>query len=139
MRLDRDLGGWWWLERWSCLVSADTAGGAVASARHGKSNLLHSGEQLGLSRELVAAIATSAGHHVKRKHLGVRYGETWIRSDRTGWGGWVGCDCGSKAGRGGTLQSGIGRRYPGAVKLDRGRLHKVQSGRCESEQLNVNM
>ena len=73
MRLDRDLGGWWWLERWSCLVSADTAVGAVASARHGKSNLLHCGEQLGLSRELVAAIATSAEHHVKRKHLGVGY------------------------------------------------------------------
>ena len=36
-------------------------------------------------------------------------------------------------------ESGIGRRYPGAVKLDRGRLYKAQYGRCESEQLKVNM
>ena len=133
MRLDRDLGGW------SCLVSADTAGGAVGSAQHGKSNLMRSGEQLGL-RELVAAIATSAGAELSRAEETSR-GGIWSNVDQIGQNrlGWVGYDCGSKAGRGGTLQSGIGRRYPGAVKLDRGRLHKVQSGRCESEQLNVNM
>ena len=56
-------------------MSADTAGGAVASARHGKSNLLHSGEQLGI-RELVAAIAASAGAETSREEETSR-GEIW--------------------------------------------------------------
>ena len=86
MRLDRDLGGW------SCLVSADTAGGAVGSAQHGKSNLMRSGEQLGL-RELVAAIATSAGAELSRAEETSR-GGIWsnvdqIGQNRLGWVGWL--------------------------------------------------